>query len=54
MAQREAQLAAGGEGPWGAMMEAALTRPLRPARAAPARKGPPADKLRVDSGTRWG
>ncbi len=54
MAQREVELAAGGEGPWGAMMEAALTRPLRPARTAPARKGPPADKLRVDSGTRWG
>lgn len=54
MAQREAELAAGSDGPWGAMMEAALTQPLRPARAPATRKRPPADTLRVDSGTRWG
>jgi hypothetical protein len=54
MAQREAELAAGSDGPWGAMMEAALTQPLRPAKAPATRKRPPADTLRVDSGTRWG
>jgi RNA polymerase sigma factor for flagellar operon FliA len=59
MAQRELQLAAGNDGAWGAMMEAALTQPLRPAptaapKAAAASKPAPGARLRVDSNTRWG
>ena len=60
VAQRELELAGGSDGPWGAMMEAALTQPLQPAKPPAARKpsslpkATPGARLRVDSNTRWG
>ncbi|HRH88965.1 MAG TPA: hypothetical protein PLO41_19120, partial [Rubrivivax sp.] len=52
MVQRELELAGrAGEGAWGHMMESALTRPIDAA-AEPAPAA--ADRLRVDSETRWG
>lgn len=60
VAQRELELAGGSDGPWGAMMEAALTQPLQPAKPPAARKpsslpkAAPGARLRVDSNTRWG
>jgi RNA polymerase sigma factor for flagellar operon FliA len=54
VAQREVELATrAGEGAWGAMMEAALTRPLA-SRDAVATPAPPVQRLQIDSETRWG
>jgi RNA polymerase sigma factor for flagellar operon FliA len=51
LAQRELQLAAGnGDGAWGPMVENALTRPITRKPQADAE----AQRVRVDSGTKWG
>jgi RNA polymerase sigma factor for flagellar operon FliA len=55
VAQREVELATrAGEGAWGAMMEAALTRPLAARDAPVAAPAPQAQRLQIDSETRWG
>jgi RNA polymerase sigma factor for flagellar operon FliA len=55
IARREADLATSADdGPWGRLMEEVLTRPLEPI-GGPASPpaGSAAERLRVDSGTRW-